>query len=481
MLLVMAPDQRAGDLAIGAMHAPAEGRVEFSAPPEPYSNGPVAAAGLKALFKSAKAAPVGKVAADELAWLRTWLKAFGIEWVIVHRIERIPPMLILELSATIDEGGAQLVGVADEMWIPFLEEHLTLEDADTMTFEALQSMLATTGTTICPSTPDPVAVIAARMEQLALGNGLMSRMDDLAKERYPLYLAGFAAGAAIERPSRPTAAILASAMRRILEGVSDPACLYPMVKGIAVAQRPYGWDVIIDRRAIAIGPQPSAVGTAPPAGFRAFWIFKDALRGAAWTLMSLPITTGEAFDVRLEDVVGDGSAVSIQGEWFEIPDDARPLLRAALIEHEFRGAAADTPLLARADGRPRTDQWLLKIVTAAAAEAGVRVLDDKLRLRPSSDERWLLDRGVSLRWLIRGSRLQRSETPVDLDHRGRQLREAIARRPPMPACDCERGHSLPTTTEIPAWPPVPARAHVPYDTGVRRNRFRPHPPTRMSH
>ena len=138
--------------------------------------------------------------------------------------------------------------------------------------------------------------------------------------------------------------------------------------------------------------------------------------------MSLPITTTEALDVRVEDVAPDGSAVSIQGEWFGIATDAGPLLRAALIEHTNSGRLASAPLLNRPNGLPRTDQWLLSVVTAAAAEAGVRVLSDQLRLRPSLDERWLIERGVSLHWLDRQARLGPSETPVDVDHRGRHLR-----------------------------------------------------------
>ena len=299
----------------------------------------------------------------------------------------------------------------------------------------------------------------------------ITRIERRYEDGCPLFLVGFAAGAAIPRPERPTAALLATHVRSILEPMTDPACLVAATRGVAEAQLPYGWQVHVDLDRAVRGQQAGPSVGGRPAGYRAFWIFRDALRGAAWVLSRLPVTLDEVLGVRVADVAPDGDMVSIRGQWYEVPPDARPLLRAALLEHAAAASSTEAPLLVRHDGRPRTHTWLVSVVTAAAAEASVRILDEELLHRPSADERWLDDRGIHLRWLQRSERRAALPSTDELEARVEFLREALLDGAAMPACSCLVPHELPGSNAFAAWPPKPRHAPLPFDTGLRRNAF----------
>jgi hypothetical protein len=464
MLLVEGPMDRAGDLAVAALHAPDDGRIEFSAPPDISSAGPVAAEALRALGKSRSAAPGRKVGRNELAWLETWLAAFSIEWVIVHRIDRLAPGRIAELATCVEAAGARLAGVADPLWLEYLEERLGSLVEERCTLAALAARFPTPAYAPAPALRDPAFDQAALRERIA-------NIERTRHERFALELATFAVAAAIPQPERPTKVQLAGAIREILESIPDPACLVAAVAGIATAQLPYGWRIGVDAPRAAAGPRPRPLGPTRTGRFRALWIFRDALPGAACVLTCLPITLAEALEVRVGDVAGDGAMVSIRGEWYDLPPDARPLLRAALFEHARAGSTEDAPLLVRSDGRPRTEQWLVSAVKAASAEASIRVLGADLRMRPTADERWLDERGISLRWLPRGERTRNAPTADDLEATAAFYQDAIARERALPPCGCLAPHRLADPAAFPDWPPKAAHARVPFDTGIRRNAY----------
>jgi hypothetical protein len=158
-----------------------------------------------------------------------------------------------------------------------------------------------------------------------------------------------------------------------------------------------------------------------------------------------------------------------RGEWYELPADARPFVRAQLIERRLDGATSDDVLLVRPKDQPRTEAWLLSTVRAAAAKTHLRVLDEDLRHRPSEAERWLLERGVTLEWIPRrerSDRLSRVEDPAKI---AVDVRAALVAFDEAAPCACSVPHHPVPAAEFTGWPPVPKRAHTQFDTGSRRN------------
>jgi hypothetical protein len=202
-----------------------------------------------------------------------------------------------------------------------------------------------------------------------------------------------------------------------------------------------------------------------------FWIFRDPLPGAVWAITRLPVTLDEALALRVSDVLDTGGMLSVAGEWYRTAPAARPLLRAQLIARRLEGADDNEPLLARPNGQPRTPRWLVSVASSAAAEVGVRFLEEELRERPTVDERWLLDRGVSIGWIARTERSASVPSTAHLQRIARYVVAALGRVDTTARCACERSHTPMTPSEFTDWPPAPKRHYTPFDTGGRRNAY----------
>jgi hypothetical protein len=186
----------------------------------------------------------------------------------------------------------------------------------------------------------------------------------------------------------------------------------------------------------------------------------------------LPITLDEILAMRLQDVSDSGSMVSVAGQWFGIPKAARALIRAQLIDLRRHGAAPGDALFVRPRSGQRSHRWLIGAASPAAAEVGARFLDDELRERPTADERWLAERGITLAWIARNDRRNQRLSATELGRVAEELRQAMRRSAATDDCECaSRPHRAPA--DFPSWPPLPRRAHIAFDTGHRKHLFGP--------
>jgi hypothetical protein len=414
------------------------GRVVFSTPPDVRSGGPVWAACLAALGKSRSAARASEVTADEGRHASIWLEAMQIIDVAILGAERMPTDVILSVRAEIENLGVRLALVADPPALPYLLARLPEIREPAVSAASLLEEWA----------PKP-AVSAEATTRRASRPPYGVELEHPIPVDDPVLLWGFSEVARLPRPERPTKAQAAGELRRVLEPVADPRCFAAAVTGAGLALQTFGWDLQLDRAVLARGPaeERARIDEAWAPTYRAFWIFRDPLPGALWTLTRLPVTIAQVLELRVDGVVEDGSMVGVDGEWFEMREDARPLLRAQLISRRRDGAAGNERFIVRDKGAA-TERWVVQVLTATAAEASVRVLDRELRFRPGLDERWLAERGVGLRWISRRERTKRGLERGgyrDLDDRIAKAGTVLLNRvTDKPHCPCALAHPPPS-------------------------------------
>lgn len=218
----------------------------------------------------------------------------------------------------------------------------------------------------------------------------------------------FARVAELPRRPRPTRADAARGLRSILEPIIEPRCLVAATSGAADALETLGWQLSLDTRRLARhlkGSDDPVEAQERVANYRAFWIFRDPVPGALWVLTRLEVSLDEILGLSCQDVADDGSMVGVAGEWFDIPPAGRPLLRAQRTSRVLDGADAGARFIVREHGRPADERWIVRTLSATAAEAAVRFLDADLREHVGADERWLASRGISLAWIERSRRV----------------------------------------------------------------------------
>lgn len=414
------------------------GRVVFSTPPDVRSGGPVWAACLAALGKSRSAARASEVTADEARHGSIWLQAFRITDVLILGAERMPTEVIQSVGGEIESLGVRLTLVADPPALPYLVVRLPEIREPAISAASLLGEWA-----------PKVAVAAEASTRSASRPPLSVEVERPIPDDDAVLLWGFDEVAKLPRPERPTKAQAAGELRRVLEPIVDRRCFAAAVTGAGLALRAFGWDLQLDRAVLARGAaeERARIDEAWAPTYRAFWIFRDPVPGALWTLTRLPVTVGQVLELRLDDVVEDGSMVGVDGEWFEMREDARPLLRAQLMSRRRDGADGKERFIVRHKGAA-TERWVVQVLTATAAEASVRVLDREFRFRPGPDERWLAERGVSLRWISRRERTKRGLERGgyrDLDDRIAKAGTALLNREgDKPDCVCARAHATPS-------------------------------------
>jgi hypothetical protein len=463
MKLVWGPTDVAGDAAVTALHAPLRGRLVLSAPLEAATAGATFRAILRAMGKRMSVAPASERTAVELPAARIWLEAYRIRTVIVHQVSRLPAGAIVEVDDVVRAAGGTLYGVAGPDAYHVVAARLGEHVDERIDVDALVSRWPAEASRARESSAVGVP------DDLVRINHLRRRIAVAASDRRaPAYLVGVTRAAEFPRPQRPTSGLLAARLRELLAPFADPACFGQAVTGAALAQRPFGWDITLDPLRLAEGVPARPMDAPPGPSLRGFWIFRDPLPGAVWALTRLPVTLDEVLDLRVSDVLETGAMVSVAGEWYRMAAAARPLLRAQGIGRRLEGAGPDDPFIARPGGRPRSPRWLVSVASSAAAEVGVRFLEEELRERPSADERWLLDRGVAIRWTARAERPRSGLTVVELQRQARDVVDALHRCDPTMTCRCLEAHVPMSASDFTGWPPIPARHHVPFDTGARR-------------
>lgn len=108
--------------------------------------------------------------------------------------------------------------------------------------------------------------------------------------------------------------------------------------------------------------------------------------------------------VRLADVAADGGTATIAGQAIQVPDLARPILRAQRIWLRMAGAQGDDAFLGATAGHHPDEKKLQDTLSQLTAETGLRLAGRYTRHVNESEQRWLRRYGVSVQFLQQEAR-----------------------------------------------------------------------------
>jgi hypothetical protein len=115
---------------------------------------------------------------------------------------------------------------------------------------------------------------------------------------------------------------------------------------------------------------------------------------------ALALLTGahpeELVRLRVGDVTHNGGAVRLAGQPYTVPEYARSLVRALLLQRGQQQATPDAPLLAGYRGRHATSDTVRRTLDQVAVQAGVTIPSLRSFERPARPAAWLVEHGLSL-------------------------------------------------------------------------------------
>jgi hypothetical protein len=232
---------------------------------------------------------------------------------------------------------------------------------------------------------------------------------------HPRYLAGYCDVADDNEQLRPRAGKrngsttgvrqtkfrVAARLRALVESHLDPICSAQAIRGSAVALRHIGWVVAFSERALTpAGGEPLRERILAD---RASQLrrFRDPRVGAAGAFACLGLTFEEIVEIRIGDVETDGSALTLPDECMRVTPDFRAILRAQRISRVRAGAGSDDRFF---EGGWEGIVGLTPRHVALMVRVGLDLKNGSLAWREvagalSKDERWLADRGLTIRRL----------------------------------------------------------------------------------
>lgn len=233
-------------------------------------------------------------------------------------------------------------------------------------------------------------------------------------------------------------------LRGLAEVYPDPPCFAQAIRGSMVALRGLGWIVTLDDRVLAAAPsrkvEPRAVDTERLARIRTL---RDTKVAAAATLVVVRLSIEEIADLKIEDIDEDGSVVRSLNDCELVPAELRPILRAQRISRVRTGAPPNHRFLA---GGART---LNSRHAALSVRMGLGLAKVSQQWRevlgaPGRDERWLGERGITIRRLK--YERARNAARLEADKLSDEAIEALRARASGPVgrpCLCPRTHVKP--------------------------------------
>jgi hypothetical protein len=447
MILVDGPSSVVGDRWVGGLNRPDLGVVALAARPGSHALWSLASSILRCLGQREMA--MGATENDRRV-LSIWVEAHNITDVIVNHAEHYPVDVLIDMD--------ELLGaIRVRLWLlvePVLVEMVTMDlgpqsrPPTRMDWPAFEHHWSDRPVVVSGETAGATRQVAAasaweaQYERLRAATG---RRLDLP------YLAGFCAIANGGRDARPKKTAITALLRNLLVAHDDPLCFAQAVRGSAVALRAIGWDVTLDLRRLAgsAAGEPLAEPT-DVARLGDLRLFRDPQVAAVAALASLELAREEILELRLHDVSKDGSTIDLWHDAVIVPEVAQAIMRAQRIARLRDGAAVSDHFLTEGN-RPISVRRFASIVLAALEEIGRYIPWQEVRDRPAEDERWLLERGVAIRWLARLERASRR--PMEALESDNLLREALEKlaattvHPVGYTCRCVEPHLAPTLLE----------------------------------
>lgn len=453
MYIVSGPATITEDRWVVNLNDPAAGLISGAASPAAEAFWGLAAVLHRALGQQP---PFLTTTAYDRELVGIWLGAYGIRDVIVHHVDGYAADALAAFERVVEAAGAQFWAIVDPSIVDLVcadvAEHAPVIEVPWLEFhDRWADHRAGPGDSQDGGTLRLTGRVAWTTEYERLVRATQRTMD------LP-YLAGFCAAASWPRAKRPRKAEIAARLRARLASYGDPACLAQATRGAAVALHAIGWELTVDIRRLAghVTGEPLAI---PSDVLRLddARAFRDPTTATPVVLASLDLTRDEILGLNIGDVAEDGGHVSLWHDVVEVPIAVRPILRAQRGLRLGEGATDGEPLLTRA-GRRLSPRHFNTVVLAGLEELGRGIPKVELDERPAADERWLLERGIALRWTPRVDR--RRASPADVD--GTTFLARVVGRLGRPdqliqaaGCSCSAAHDVPGLPPAGAWPPPP--------------------------
>lgn len=453
MILVDGPRSVSGDRWLDGLNSPDAGVISVVAGPSHAFFALVLA--ILSCLGQREAAEMGTQNDREM--LRVWVEAYNLTDVIVNHADNYSGSLLAALEAVLVEIGARLWLVVE----PALIEATTVDLARaSVTPERLawaafeRTWRERSGRVHKPAVQSNLVVASDSVE----GGALERIQEALARRRDLPYLAGFCMIAndsehlrAYKREAggrstsvRHIRLTVAARLRSLEETYRDPACFAQAIHGSGVALRRIGWKVALDERVLATGayrePVFRAIDSERLAHLR---LHRDPQVAAAAAVACVGLAIDEMVGVRIRDVDEDGSMIRSLSDCVPVPAELRPILRAQRISQIRRGAEPNHRFLDRGTQKLSARHAALLVRVGLGLAKGTQSWREILAA-PARDERWLLERGVTIRRL----KGERARTPARLesDKLRDEAIDALRARGHGPIgapCLCPRPHAKP--------------------------------------
>lgn len=453
MIVVDGPRSVSGDRWLDRLNSPDAGVISVVAGPSHAFFALVLA--ILSCIGQREAAEMGTQNDREM--LRIWAEAYNLTDVIVNHADNYPGSVIVGLEAILVEIRVQLWLVVE----PALVEATLVElgrvsvSPPRLGWAAFERRWRErSGEVRKPGTPTTLRIASERAYSAArerIGEALDRRRD------VP-YLAGFCLIAndseqlrAYKREAggrstsvRHTRLTVAARLRSLEETYRDLACFAQAIHGSGVALRRIGWKVTLDERVLAAGAYRGSVSrTIDSERLAHLRLYRDPQTAAAAAVACLGLAIDEMVGVRIKDVDEDGSMIRSLNDCVPVPAELRPILRAQRISQVRRGAEPNHRFLDQGTRKLSARHAALLVRVGLGLAKGTQPWREILAA-PARDERWLLERGVTIRRL----KGERARTPARLESdklRDQAIEELRARgHVPIGApCLCPRPHVKP--------------------------------------
>ena len=445
MILVKGPASVAADRFTLALSDPRCGRIAFAATAGTEALLPVTGELLAALGKTI---PREGFHAKDRERARIWLPAHGVRDVIILRADLYPSHLLTEIDEFLGSADARLWALVDRALVPSdiaRVRHLSKAAVAWSDFAKLWAPPPAgpqdDNTARDTTSVMPIVAVAADAERVP-------QMTDA-------FLVGFQTVVWWGRDRHPRHDVMEKRIRSLLERFEDPACRLSAAQAVALALSEYGWDVTLKATAIRSG-----VAIDPDAALTSLPTYRDPRVTAAGALWTSGLGTGEIRRLVMPSL--DRAVPVLDGALLELDLRLHPYVAAQVLSRFELGARPGDWLFVGEGGQLSTRSTESLVLTLLQTIDEDTTVED-LRARRPSDGRWLLARGIGLRWVPRGERPQ----PVPGEDRHADLltniRHALRAAPPVATCRCSAAHPR-LSRDMPQWPPVrrhaaPSRNH----------------------
>ena len=194
---------------------------------------------------------------------------------------------------------------------------------------------------------------------------------------------------------------VATYLRKQLSTLTCTSQMTTVVRAVQAACFLDDWLIQVDLlRLLAAGDTSIRAAAEDPTTWRRLRAYPEPHRAVICALTAAGLDAGSQIRLTVGDVAADGTHVRSDGRSVPIHPDAAAFLRALLDLRRLHGATDDNVLLATAGGAALSAKQLATVLTAAARELGVALVNGQVLRSDNDAPSWLRRRGISVTRLV---------------------------------------------------------------------------------